>query len=537
MGLISNVLTTIGKGITSAVTAVSNFVTGKATTTQAVQAGGLAGAASVALSKSSSSSTSTPTVSTTPQVTTPTSTTTGTSTPATQAVSTPATPAVSTPATPTKNYQDQAGNKFNTVDEAMASNANYTSTGQYNQGTYQNTLQDVGQAYKPGFQTIGTLNDLRETLFTHPFQSIEAALDPNSTIADLVVAQQNKSTSERLADLGTAGVGYIGAILTATAAIAGVRAVMAGIGTKALTAGGAEALATASTKQAAVGVLSKATPVAGQVAVNTATKTLGIKALTNGITVKGLLIKAGGLFTTGMVVSAFTSGGPSTDKEITTYIEDSGMLAMKLRQAGLNTAADELYNSNKDLRDGLDIYLGYIPIIGEAIEKAKINAYRDRLNEINNQYEELLVQQKAVSDMDKLKYEQQKTIEQRLYDAQLLAEKREYEEAMKEADRQYAEEQALAKQAAANAEAEKQYMLGKMAETESVPGSTLGFGLLSSGGETIPANDSAKMLNGLSNQLYGKDYEGLTAEQAVEVDKILAQLLEQQKATGTTINE
>jgi flagellar biosynthesis GTPase FlhF len=262
--------------------------------------------------------------------------------------------------------------------------------------------------------------------------------------------------------------------------------------------------------------------------VNTATTAAKVGFITKLLAMKGITSVVG----IGAVIQGF-SGATSTRKEISDYIKDSGELIVKLREAGMTDMADELAESNKDLRDSYDLIIPYIPIIGKNMEMNKVQGYRDKLNEDLNAYDAKVRSDKEKQAADKLAADQAAKIEQRAYDEKQLADKRAYEEKQLADKRAYDEQQAKDKAAADKEkadrerrqkqqdvaeqrtyteqqdqiQAERQYDLSATA-TESAGSSTLNFGLLSSGG-SIEFVDRDKA----SQVYFGKPYELLDPAQ------------------------
>lgn len=320
---------------------------------------------------------------------------------------------------------------------------------------------------------------------------------PQLTEAEAAVGSPYNIKSSLTSMGGASLSAAIPAILSsASAALSSLQALFTRIGAQASTTAGAKALA--STAPEAAGVASKT--IAGEVAVNTATKATGIQAISN-------ILRNNKLLTAGAIISMGWQTGEkqtTTRKDISSYIKDSGELAVKLRQAGMNEEADQLYENNKDLLDGIDTIIPYIPLIGKVIEENKIQKYRDELSALNNKYEELQIEQAKQKVLDDRAYKEQQLQEQRRYDEARLAEARAYAESQKEEERRYQEEQAAKESEAAEAEALRAEALA----TESLGGSTLNFGILGSGGDIEYVD-----INKAAQYYYGKPYEELTPAQ------------------------
>jgi flagellar biosynthesis GTPase FlhF len=309
------------------------------------------------------------------------------------------------------------------------------------------------------------------------------------------------------------------------------------VGALAVAANGAKTLA--STIPEAAGTATKAAA-AGEVILNTKTPATGINAVTQALfhTILGRSTLGG------IVVSVGLAGSTQIRKEVSDYIKDSGELAVKLREAGLNDLADELNKNSADLKNGFDVVLPYIPYLGKNIEGNKIQGYIDDLNAANLKYEaavkaekeqEILAAQQADQAAAELKRQQELSdlADKRAYEEKTLAEKKTYEEgqaAEKQASetaqtaeqRAYNEEQKAAQQAYNEAQTAEQRAYNEQEQvrqaeaqaraegtaTETAEGSTLTFGLLSTGGavEFVDKDKAAKVY-------FGKVYEELTPEQ------------------------
>jgi hypothetical protein len=316
----------------------------------------------------------------------------------------------------------------------------------------------------------------------------------------------------------------VATILSAGAGVFKAIAGMNKVGSLALTANGAKELA--STIPEASGVypwlaktgITGAVGEVGAVASNTKTAATGIKAITQAL----FLTNLGKATIGGIILSTGLTGSTQVRKEVSDYIKNSGEMAMELREVGMNDLADELAASNKDLKDGFDVIIPYIPYLGKNIEMNKIQGYTDRLNEMNLKYEAAVKKEKEEEIMTALETEQQAaevkreqdladTADERAYEEKQdaaqrpqdqadLADKRAYEEAKLKEQRAYDEEQARI--------AEERRMGIEGTATETAQGSTLTFGLLNTSG-AVEFVDKDKA----SNVYFGKTYEELTPEQ------------------------
>jgi len=358
------------------------------------------------------------------------------------------------------------------------------------------------------------------------------------------------------------GVGMleVASIASSLAEIYSFAAGMGKIGSIALTPGGAATLAEASPE--AAGVV-KTVASAGVPAVNTINNASRIKALTGvmsrlgmGNAAIGYVLAASGL---SVPLTSSISGAASTDESISKFAEEVGNYLPKLRDAGMNDEADELNDLVKDLRDGLDVAVKYIPLIGKSIESSKISGYKDKMNSITDSYEAKIKADEAfVADValryrlgeevspqdvskaakidpdilllkqaaDKLAAEkaaqpgidaqkaadaQASKEEQRRYNEQREAEGRTYSEGQKEDQRAYNEQQQAEQRAyneAQQAKADEMAQDASDTATETSGGSVLNFGLLSSSG-ALEFVDRDKA----SQVYFGKPYELLDPAQ------------------------
>lgn len=287
------------------------------------------------------------------------------------------------------------------------------------------------------------------------------------------------------------------------------------VGSLALTANGAKELA--ATVPEASGTICKIVA-AGKVVPNTKNAATGIKLISNLFNSKLMTRTSIGAIILGIGLT----GATQVRKDVSDYIKDSGALALKLRDAGMNDMADELIASNKDLKDGLDVVLPYIPYLGKNIQENKIQDYIDKLNEMNLKYDEVVKAEKEKEIYDALLNEQQAAElkrqqditgleDKRAYEESQQAEQRTYNEQQKAEQRTYNEEQQLEQRTYNEQEQQRQAEAQARAEaimTETSEGSTLNFGLLNTGGATqfVDKDKAAQVY-------FGKVYEELTPEQ------------------------
>ena len=303
------------------------------------------------------------------------------------------------------------------------------------------------------------------------------------------------------------------------------------VGEIAVTAGGAQQLA--STIPAASGVLPAAAGV-GEVVSNTKNAATSISFISKILNVGGYSRNTIGgiLIGAGAITAAFT-GATSTRKAVSDYIKDSGELIAKLQAVGMDDMAEELYDSNVDLKNGLDTYLPYVPLVGSNLEKAKIQGYIDNLNAFNVAYENRVkadakakIAEAQAADQQAADLKRQQDLadlaDKRAYDAATLADKRAYDEAQAAKDaaaktattqeqRAYNEQQ-TAEQRAYNeqqqAQSDQQAAGLEATATETSQPSTLTFGLLgTSGAKEFVDKDKA------AQYYFGKSYDELTPAQ------------------------
>ena len=303
------------------------------------------------------------------------------------------------------------------------------------------------------------------------------------------------------------------------------------VGDVAVSAGGAAELA--ATIPEASGILPTAAGV-GDIVSNTKNAATSISFISKILNVGGYSRNTIGgiLIGAGAITAAFT-GATSTRKAVSDYIKDSGELIAKLKDVGMDDMADELYQSNKDLKDGFDVILPYIPLVGSNLEKAKIQGYIDDLNAFNVAYENRVkadakakIADAQAADQQAADLKRQQDLadlaDKRAYDAATLADKRAYDEAQaaKDAEAKAAatqdprayNEQQTAEQRAYNeqqqAVSDQQAAGLEATATETSQPSTLTFGLLStSGAKEFVDKDKA------AQYYFGKSYDELTPAQ------------------------
>ena len=386
------------------------------------------------------------------------------------------------------------------IEEAIASQ---TGGGQIQLGTTTTPKMATQATYNPETTTRkgNTLTDaeLAKIPINQRPKAINSLTGQEMLAPQVTTEEASPTSAYTLQQAGTAigaavgGTALNAIVSNASSLLLGLQNYFTSIGATAKTAAGAKSIA--ATSKEAAGIASKSG--VGEVAVNTATKATGIKALTN-ILANNKLLTVGAIISMGWQTG---SGQTQVRKDISSYIKDSGDLAVKLRQVGMTAEADELYQNGVDLLDGLDAIVPYIPLIGKVFEENKIQEYRDELNRVNNLYEEQLELEAKQAALDERAYKEQQLQEQRAYEERLLAERRAYEQQLLEEQRAYEEEQA-AKEREADAAAA---FAAEATATEGTGGSTLNFGILNSGGDIEYVD-----INKASQFYYGKAFEELT---------------------------
>jgi hypothetical protein len=337
------------------------------------------------------------------------------------------------------------------------------------------------------------------------------------TTAPYAPKAENEAALKTLANIGMFAIpvggvgkvavgaeGLLGKSVAEIEAMSKTAGTMEALGKLAMVEGGPKIIA--STIPEAAGVI-KTTPAVGEVVTNTKNVETGINAVKN--LLFGSAKKTTGTLAVGGIIYAMT-GGKAADNAITDYIKDSSSLIVSLRDKGLNDAADALAASNKDLRDGFDLVLPWIPIIG-MLELKKVNSYRDMLTEAQSEYTtKVNADNKFAADTNlRVRMGEDVSVEDLQRAAQL--------------DPNGAAAKALADMMSAINNPQEQGATAAPAIEPEVPiespptinegASTLGFGLLHTGGVNSPANK-----NSLSQAIYGKSYDSLTAEEKAFID-------------------
>jgi len=429
----------------------------------------------------------------------------------------------------TGTYTDSSGQSFSTA--SAPKGATITGNGSYGGGLNANSVgsKPLNVSMKNQTQSINNqsvqLNSLDYVKIAGQQLAAGNISDAFNSLLKGVQAPyapkaENEAALSQLASIGmlalpvggpageiAAGAeGLLGKSVAEIESMAKTAGTMETLGKLAMTEGGPKVIA--STIPEAAGVV-KSAPEVGELATNTKNTETGIKAIKN--ILFGSAKKTTGTLAVGGIIYAMT-GGKAADNAITDYIKDSSALIVNLRDKGLNDAADSLAASNKDLRDGFDLILPWIPIIG-MLELKKVNNYRDMLTEAQSEYTTKVNEDNKFAADTNLKVRMgfDVSVDDLLRAAQI--------------DPNGAAAKALAEmmQAINNPQPiqlpyEPPYEPPVEQPVESPPtinegGSTLGFGLLHTGGVNQPASK-----NSLSQALYSKNYNDLTAEEKAYVD-------------------
>jgi hypothetical protein len=312
----------------------------------------------------------------------------------------------------------------------------------------------------------------------------------------------------------------IGSVLTAGAAVFKALSAMNKVGAVAMSARGAEQLAsTIPEASGSLPWLAKAGITGtGEAALNTKTAATSINFIKS-IEFGAKLTTVGGILT---ILGMTGSGVLSTKEDKVKFSKDSGDLAVKLREVGMNSLADELYATNKDLVEGFDQLKPFLPLFGKSWAGTQIQDARDELNDANRAYESAVkaeneakiaastaadvtaAEVKAAADKaalaDKRAYDEKQAAQDRQNKLADVADQRNYDAQQQQDQRNYdAQQQATQQQSQSYADA---------AALESSGGSTLTFGLLNTGGGTqfVDKDKAAQVY-------FGKVYDQLTPEQ------------------------
>lgn len=335
-------------------------------------------------------------------------------------------------------------------------------------------ISQTGQYEHPFWSTEGQRERIKNAFETTGFRASPTAVNGQSTAAGGAI---------------TAGIDVIGALnlLSGAKAVFTSLSTMNKIGSLAAVPGGAKAVT--STMKEAAAVTSKTLPAAGEVSLNTATAAQTVDLLKALKTTKSI-VSLGGLLT---FIGLSVSGAGSVEQDGVTYSKDSGLLQMKLRRVGLTDMADELYRTNKNLREDIDTVLNYLPYIGTRVSKKKLNEARDILYDAELEYEKEL-------------YTEEKTAQ-----AQQVTDSQTFQREQQQSSQDFQRSEREARQTYEQQQQDTQYQrqLGLDAtETQPSEGSTLNFGLLTAGGATEFVNKDK------AAQYYFKSsYDELTPEQ------------------------
>jgi hypothetical protein len=315
----------------------------------------------------------------------------------------------------------------------------------------------------------------------------------------------------------------VASVLAGGAAVFRALGSMNKVGAVALTANGAKDLASTVPPWLSKAALEGAAPAAGEIATNSANAATKVNFITKILSMRtpAKATIGGVILGSGAIMSSF-SGATAVRKDVSDFMKDSGELAVKLREVGLTDMADELAAHNKDLRDGFDVYIPYLPLIGKSLEEGKIQDYRDQLNAATLKYESVVKAEKE-KQIAEAKIADQKAADAKAAADQAAAATRaaadvtdredrqafEAQQAQQKRDWQVQDRQAADQSALAQAQAQGQAQYSQDATAlEPSGGSTLTFGLLNTGGGSeFVDKDKASQL------YFGKVYDELTPDQ------------------------
>lgn len=282
----------------------------------------------------------------------------------------------------------------------------------------------------------------------------------------------------------------VGAILYSANKVFQTLGTMNKVGMAAITTG------RAATIPEAAGTITKAAATAGTITQNTKNTASLIQLLKSTKIIVGGVVGLGGLLTYLTTTSGRNTG---TREEQVNFAKDSGELQLKLRQAGMFDMADELYETNKELEEGLNKLSILKPLLPYKIKNGIAEAERE-LNEANTEYERVKYEQ----EQEELKAAEQAKAaaeeQQRAFQVEEREARQEFETSEREARQEYQLQQTS--QAAADQ--------ARLEATETIEGSgsTLNFGLLGTGGATEFVNKDRA-----SQYYFEKTYEELTPAQ------------------------
>jgi hypothetical protein len=187
-------------------------------------------------------------------------------------------------------------------------------------------------------------------------------------------------------------------------------------------------------------------------------------------------------FIISQVTQTITKEATLESKE-TEFIKEAGASADLFRELGMYDEANKAEEMMRDLRSGIDEWLYYIPFgIGEAFGSERLEKYKRILDDYIRQYDQRKEEEVKQLVLEEREYEEKKLEEKRRYDEQQQAADRAYAESQKQEQRRYDEQQ----------QAEQRAYESGLPQYESEPGSTLGFGLLNSGGATVLVKKTAQ---------------------------------------------
>lgn len=252
---------------------------------------------------------------------------------------------------------------------------------------------------------------------------------------------------------------------------------------------------------------------AGAVVANTANKATQISYLSQlmGTTMQkatfGKWLLVTGVVTVAGNIASSPITGAATNKYQNEYITDSQEMMSKLIATGdpvMIEFAGELNDSNIDLKNGLDQYLGYLGPVFMSIEKRKVDDFNARLGEMNIKYLEKMAQKKIDDEIAaneaKAAAKIQEEDAQRAFQREQQEDQQAFQTSEREARQAYEQ---LTREAAAS-----QKQLEEDTATTTSEGGTLTFGLLGGNGsvEFVSADKA-------SQAYFDKVYTELTPAQ------------------------
>jgi hypothetical protein len=425
-----------------------------------------------------------------------------------------------TETTAIKSFESQTGRKANVptsipagnIQEALKSSGGGTLQRPIPQETV-STTNVPSQAVSTGIRQGNTLTD--EELSQIPIDQrpkmINSITGKEMLAPQLTEEEASPGSAYNLKATATSVAGGLGAaaipaiLSTASTALASLQSYFTSIGTLARTPGGAKQIV--SKIPEAAGIAPKIAG-AGEIVANTKNVATG---LTGFISAHPYLSTLSVGFIASQATQLFSKSSDVSTKQ-TEFLKETGASIDLFRELGMDKEADEAELMMLDLQSGLDELIRYIPFgFGAGIKINELEGYKRIVDESirkANQIKKDKVEQEIVDERtykeqqeaDKMIQDEINRDEQRAYNEQQQEEQRRYNEELRDEQRAYDEAQAAkAAEAALGAEA---------IATEGTGGSTLSFGLLSTGGD-IQYVDRDKA----AQFYFGKVFEELTAAQ------------------------